>query len=102
MPCVLLLILGFKGVSGSTCQCESSMRCRCLTFVHRPTGGIALALLFFSLHLNPAPHGKTFKQHVSEFDFVGLITILGGVVCVLLGFSQSEISCTSFTPWFIQ
>ena len=79
-------------------QCDDDF----LTFIHRPTGGIALALLFFSLHLNPAPHGKTFKQHVSEFDFIGLVAILGGVVCVLLGFSQSEISCTSFTGWFIQ
>lgn len=61
-------------------------------FVNLPTGGIALAFLFFTLHLNPPKHRKTFRQHVSEFDFLGLLLIVSGVVCVLIGFNQSEIS----------
>ncbi|KAJ3543829.1 hypothetical protein NM688_g5814 [Phlebia brevispora] len=59
-------------------------------WVNLPTGGVALVLLFFTLHLNPVKHGKTIRQHVSEFDFLGLLLIVGGVVCVLLGFNQSE------------
>lgn len=58
-----------------------------------PTGGVALAFLFFALKLNPPRHNKTFRQHVSEFDFLGLFLIVSGVVCVLLGFNQSENSC---------
>lgn len=60
-----------------------------------PTGGIALAFLFFTLHLNPQKHPKTFRQHVSEFDFLGLFLIVSGVVCVLIGFNQSESSWRS-------
>lgn len=61
-------------------------------FVNLPTGGIAAALLFFFLHLNPVKHQKTFRQHVAEFDFLGLFLIIAGVVCLLIGFNQSEVS----------
>ncbi|KAF7790211.1 hypothetical protein EIP86_001163 [Pleurotus ostreatoroseus] len=64
-------------------------------WVNLPTGGVALVMLFFTLHLNPVKHDKTFRQYVSEFDFAGLILIVGGVVCVLLGFNQSENSWSS-------
>jgi hypothetical protein len=62
----------------------------------RPTGGVALVLLFFTLHLNPPKHNKTFRQHVAEFDFFGLFLILAGVICVLIGFNQSELSCRCY------
>lgn len=58
----------------------------------RPTGGIAAAILFFFLNLNPH-QGKTLKQHLQEFDFLGLIFIVSGVVCLLIGFNESETSC---------
>lgn len=64
-------------------------------WVNLPTGGIALVLLFFTLKLNPPKHSKTFRQHVSEFDFFGLFLIVTGVVCVLVGFNQSENSWSS-------
>ena len=64
-----------------------------LTRLLRPTGGVALALLVFSLHFNPLQRDKTFREHVAEFDFQGLVLLLGGVVCLLLGFNQSETSC---------
>jgi hypothetical protein len=64
-----------------------------LTFLNSPTGGVALVLLFFTLKLNPPKHGKTFRQHVADFDFFGLFLIVAGVVCLLLGFNQSETSC---------
>jgi hypothetical protein len=58
----------------------------------RPTGGVAFVLLLFFLHLNPH-HGKSFRQHVSEFDFLGLVLVLAGVICLLLGFNESETAC---------
>ncbi|THH27404.1 hypothetical protein EUX98_g6782 [Antrodiella citrinella] len=59
-------------------------------FINLPTGGIAIVLLFFFLHLNPTKHDKTFRQHVAEFDFPGLLLIISGIICVLIGFSESQ------------
>ncbi|KAI0044553.1 MFS general substrate transporter [Auriscalpium vulgare] len=61
-------------------------------WINLPIGGIAIGLLFFILHLNPH-HGKTFREHVREFDFVGLLLIIFGVVCLLVGFNESETQC---------
>ncbi|KAI0093668.1 MFS general substrate transporter [Irpex rosettiformis] len=58
-------------------------------FINLPTGGVAFAILFFFLNLNPH-HGKTLRQHISEFDFIGFALIVGGVVLVLIGFNFSE------------
>ncbi|KAG6814514.1 hypothetical protein H0H92_000039 [Tricholoma furcatifolium] len=58
-------------------------------FINLPTGGAAAATLFFFLNLNPH-QGKTLKEHVDSFDFTGLALIMGGVVCLLLGFNFSE------------
>lgn len=62
----------------------------CISF--SPTGGVAFALLFFFLNLNPH-HGKSLREHINEFDFLGLLLIIGGVVCLLIGFNFSETSC---------
>ncbi|KAI0079120.1 MFS amino acid permease [Panus rudis PR-1116 ss-1] len=59
-------------------------------WVNLPTGGAAMILLFFSLHLNPIQHQKTFKQHVQDFDSVGLFLIVAGVICMLFGFTESQ------------
>ena len=58
----------------------------------RPTGGVAGALLFFFLNLNPH-QARPFRDHVKEFDFVGLATAVSGIVCLLLGFNSSETTC---------
>lgn len=58
-------------------------------WINLPTGGVAFALLFFFLNLNPH-HGMTFRQHVAQFDFIGLILLVAGVVCLLIGFNQGE------------
>jgi hypothetical protein len=58
----------------------------------RPTGLVAGLILFFSLRLNPH-HGKSFFEHLREFDFLGLFLIVGGVLCLLLGFTRSENGC---------
>jgi len=60
-------------------------------FVNLPTGGVAFALLFFFLNLNPHK-GRTLKEHASTFDFTGLFLIIGGVVLLLIGFNFSETS----------
>ena len=51
-----------------------------------------MTILFFFLNLNPHK-GRTFKEHVREFDFIGLGLIVCGVVCLLIGFNFSETNC---------
>ncbi|TEB26640.1 MFS general substrate transporter [Coprinellus micaceus] len=58
-------------------------------FINLPTGGVAAIVLFWFLNLNPH-QGRTFRQHVADFDFVGLVLIVGGIICLLLGFNYSE------------
>lgn len=58
-------------------------------WINLPTGGLAGALLFFNLNLNPH-EGRPFREHIQEFDFVGLFLIVTGVVCLLIGFNSSE------------
>ncbi|KAF9075160.1 MFS amino acid permease [Rhodocollybia butyracea] len=58
-------------------------------WINLPTGGVAAGLLFFFLNLNPRPQ-KSFMEHAREFDFFGLFLIIVGVVCLLVGFNQSE------------
>ncbi|KAG1756595.1 MFS general substrate transporter [Suillus paluster] len=58
-------------------------------WINLPTGGVAGALLFFFLNLNPH-QGRPFREHIQEFDFVGLFLIVTGVVCLLVGFNSSE------------
>lgn len=60
--------------------------------LYRPTGGVAFAILFFFLNLNPH-QGRTLQEHLQQFDFIGFILIIIGVVLVLLGFNFSETSC---------
>ncbi|KAH8100187.1 MFS general substrate transporter [Cristinia sonorae] len=60
-------------------------------FINLPTGGVAFALLFFFLNLNPH-EGRTLREHIRDFDFVGFALLVGGVVCLLLGFNFSETS----------
>ncbi|KAH7889438.1 major facilitator superfamily domain-containing protein [Phlebopus sp. FC_14] len=63
-------------------------------WINLPTGGLAGALLFFFLNLNPH-QGRSLRDHVREFDFVGLALIISGVVCLLIGFNFSETTWSS-------
>ncbi|KAJ7046931.1 MFS general substrate transporter [Mycena alexandri] len=63
-------------------------------WINLPTGGLAGALLFFFLNLNPRPL-RTLREHNREFDYAGLVLIVAGVVCVLIGFNSSETSWSS-------
>ncbi|KZS98567.1 MFS general substrate transporter [Sistotremastrum niveocremeum HHB9708] len=67
---------------------------RWIFFVNLPTGGIAAVLLLFFLKLNPVPK-KSLRQATSEFDFIGLVLIIGGVVLLLVGFNNSQTSWSS-------
>ncbi|KAG1756583.1 MFS general substrate transporter [Suillus paluster] len=58
-------------------------------WINLPTGGVAGVLLFFFLNLIPH-QGRPFRDHIQEFDFVGLFLIIIGVVCLLVGFNSSE------------
>ncbi|KAG1836612.1 MFS general substrate transporter [Suillus subluteus] len=58
-------------------------------WINLPTGGLAGVLLFFFLNLNPH-QGRPFRDHIREFDFVGLFVIIIGVVCLLIGLNSSE------------
>lgn len=68
--------------------------------ITRPTGGAAAAILFFFLNLNPH-EGRPFKEHMETFDFLGLFLIVGGVICLLLGFNESETSCMLIQCWIV-
>ncbi|KAG1792985.1 major facilitator superfamily domain-containing protein [Suillus plorans] len=57
-------------------------------WINLPTGGLAGALLFFFLNLNPH-QGRPFRDHVREFDFVGLFVIVIGVICLLIGINST-------------
>ncbi|KAI1795901.1 MFS amino acid permease [Ganoderma leucocontextum] len=60
-------------------------------FINLPTGGVGFLLLFLFLNLNPH-QGRSFREHLSDFDFAGLLIIIAGVVLILLGFNFSETS----------
>jgi MFS family permease len=58
-------------------------------FINLPTGGVAGLLIFFFLNLNPL-QPKSLMEHARQFDFAGLFLIIGGIVCLLIGFNQGE------------
>ncbi|KIK79861.1 hypothetical protein PAXRUDRAFT_16097 [Paxillus rubicundulus Ve08.2h10] len=60
-------------------------------FINLPTGGLAAVLLFIFLNLNP--HQKRpFRDQVAELDFIGLFSLVAGVICLLIGFNFSQTS----------
>jgi uncharacterized membrane protein HdeD (DUF308 family) len=46
-------------------------------------------MIFVFLHLNPR-QGRTLRQHVADFDFVGLLLLMGGVAMIILAFVNAE------------
>ncbi|SPO27165.1 related to multidrug resistance proteins [Ustilago trichophora] len=58
-------------------------------FINLPLGAIALAIIFFSLNLNPRPK-LTFREACGEFDFIGLFMVVISVILILLGFNYAE------------
>ncbi|KIK79858.1 hypothetical protein PAXRUDRAFT_260844 [Paxillus rubicundulus Ve08.2h10] len=63
-------------------------------FINLPTGGLAAVLLFIFLNLNP--HQKRpLRDQVAELDFIGLFSLVTGVVCLLAGFNFSQTNWSS-------
>lgn len=62
---------------------------RWIFFLHIPIGGCGAAILFFFLKLNPPPK-KPISQHLSSFDFVGLLIIMSAIGLLLIGFDFAE------------
>ncbi|KIM59170.1 hypothetical protein SCLCIDRAFT_1217953 [Scleroderma citrinum Foug A] len=60
-------------------------------FINLPTGGVAGAILFIFLNLNPHK-GRPIREQVAELDLIGLFALVVGVVCLLIGFEFSETS----------
>ncbi|TIB07299.1 hypothetical protein E3P92_03919 [Wallemia ichthyophaga] len=58
-------------------------------WINLPTSAIAFTMLFFFLNVSQPPHAS-FKEKFNSFDYLGLILIVGGAVCVLLGFSLAS------------
>jgi MFS family permease len=56
-------------------------------FINLPTGGFAIAVLFFFLHLNPTKK-VPLKEMVKTFDFIGLILFVSGIVLFLTGLAS--------------
>lgn len=56
-------------------------------FINLPTGGAAAIMFFFFLKLNPTPK-KRLADVSRTFDYVGLVTIMGAVVCFLVGLNE--------------
>jgi len=63
-------------------------------FINLPIGAITGAILLFFLCLNRVQK-KTFKQHLAEFDFLGLVLITGGVALLVVGFNSGETNWSS-------
>ncbi|KAK7036578.1 hypothetical protein VNI00_011511 [Paramarasmius palmivorus] len=57
-------------------------------WINLPIGAVSAGLLFF-LKLTPQPR-RTFAENLRQFDFVGLILIVSGVVCLLVGFQFGQ------------
>ncbi|KIJ68901.1 hypothetical protein HYDPIDRAFT_79646 [Hydnomerulius pinastri MD-312] len=60
-------------------------------FINLPTGGVAGAILFIFLNLNPH-QSRPIRDQIAELDFIGLFGLVAGVVCLLIGFNFSQTS----------
>ncbi|KZT61248.1 MFS general substrate transporter [Calocera cornea HHB12733] len=61
---------------------------RWIFWINLPTGGAAIAALFFTLHLNPLKKQSAMDM-VRRFDFGGLALIMSATILVLLGLTWS-------------
>ncbi|KAH0826974.1 major facilitator superfamily domain-containing protein [Lanmaoa asiatica] len=58
-------------------------------FINLPIGGVAATLLFVFLNVHP-PSKRPLRDQFAEFDFIGLFSLVAGVVCLLMGFNIGE------------
>lgn len=62
---------------------------RWIFFINLPSGGLALPALYFSLKLPPRKK-TTWHDMWRTFDFVGLILIMAGCACLVVGFANAS------------
>lgn len=55
-------------------------------FLNLPICAIAFPALWFSLKLNPTKK-TSWSQLAAKFDFIGLVLLMGGVACLVVGFA---------------
>lgn len=55
-------------------------------WINLPLSAITFLVVFFFLRVNQPTH-SSFKEKFRTFDYLGLFLIVGGSVCILLGFS---------------
>lgn len=84
-PALDLLTL-FHTVGGALSQYSSW---RIIFFLNLPSAGVALALLYFFLKLNPHTP-PTAAYLLSTFDFLGLGLLISGLAILLVGFTFGE------------
>ncbi|KAF8550441.1 MFS amino acid permease [Imleria badia] len=58
-------------------------------FINLPIGGIAGLLLFIFLNVNPPPK-RPLRDQIAELDFIGLFSLVAGVVCLLIGLNFGQ------------
>ncbi|EPY52253.1 MFS transporter [Schizosaccharomyces cryophilus OY26] len=59
---------------------------RWIFFINLPVGGIAISLIIFFLRVLPVKR-QSFRVFLKTFDFLGLVSVITGVVLFLLGIS---------------
>ncbi|KAI9574198.1 major facilitator superfamily domain-containing protein [Boletus coccyginus] len=67
-------------------------------FVNLPIGGVAATLLLLFLNVHPPPK-RPLRDQIAGFDFVGLLSLVAGVVFLLVGLDFSQESWTE--PWTV-
>ncbi|TNY23947.1 MFS amino acid permease [Rhodotorula diobovata] len=69
--------------------CAQYWTWRGVFYINLPAGGVALALLFFYLKLNPHTPPKA-AELLSSFDFLGLALLVAGLALLVTGFTFGE------------
>lgn len=62
---------------------------RWIFYINLPTCGIAIPALYFSLNL-PARKRTTWSELARTFDFLGLVLIMAGCACLVVGFTNAS------------
>ncbi|KAF8121994.1 MFS amino acid permease [Boletus edulis] len=57
--------------------------------INLPIGGIAVTLLFVFLNVRPPPK-RPLRDQFAELDFIGLFSLVAGVVSLLIGFNFGQ------------
>ncbi|KAN0076816.1 Major facilitator superfamily domain containing protein [Tylopilus felleus] len=62
-------------------------------FINLPIGALAAVLLFVFLNVHPPPK-RSLRDQFAELDFIGLVSLVAGIVFLLIGFDFGQDSWT--------